>query len=50
MIARLLANGALVATMPRPRHKHRREGLNGLAIVLVVVGLAWGLMLWLNLR
>ena len=44
---RLLATGAVIEM---PRHKHTREGLIGLALVLAIVGVAWGLVIWLNLR
>jgi hypothetical protein len=50
VIARLLASGAMVATMPRPRHKHRHEGLIGLAVVLAIAAAGWGVMVWLTLR
>jgi hypothetical protein len=42
VIARLLATGALVAMPPRHKHKHSREGLIGLAILLF----AWAVMVW----
>lgn len=44
---RPLAAGSIV---PMPRRKHSRDGLVGLAIVLAIVGLAWGVLVWLNLR
>jgi hypothetical protein len=44
---RLLATGAVIEM---PRHKHTREGLMGLAIVLLIAAAAWGLLIWLNLR
>jgi hypothetical protein len=44
---RLLATGAVVEM---PRHKHSREGLIGLAIVLAIGAAGWGVMVWLNLR
>jgi hypothetical protein len=44
---RLLTTGAVIEMR---RTRHTRDGLIGLAIVLLIVGAGWGLMIWLNLR
>jgi hypothetical protein len=44
---RLLAAGSVTAM---PRKRHAREGLTGLAIVLLICALGWGVLVWLNLR
>lgn len=44
---RLLVSGSVVVM---PRHKHAREGLFALGLVLAMFAVGWGALIWLNLR